>query len=97
MSNCCEKTTLRAAEEKTKLIHRLNRIEGQIRGLRGMVENDAYCTDILTQSAAVNAAVNAFNRELITRHIETCVTREMAAGNTLVLDELVATLQKLMK
>jgi len=97
MSNCCEKTTLRAAEEKTKLIHRLNRIEGQIRGLRGMVENDAYCTDILTQSAAVNAAVNAFNRELIARHIETCVTREMAAGNTSVLDELVATLQKLMK
>lgn len=97
MSDCCEKTTMRAAEEKTKLIHRLNRIEGQIRGLRGMVENDAYCIDILTQSAAVNAAVNAFNRELITRHIETCVTREMAAGNTAVLDELVATLQKLMK
>ena len=97
MADCCMKTTVRAAEEKTKLIHRLNRIEGQIRGLRSMVENDAYCTDILTQSAAVNAAINAFNRELIARHIETCVTREMAAGNTAVLDELVATLQKLMK
>ncbi len=97
MSDCCEKTTVRAAAEKTKLIHRLNRIEGQIRGLRGMVENDAYCTDILTQSEAVNAAVNAFNRELIARHIETCVTREVAAGNTLVLEELVTTLQKLMK
>ena len=94
---CCNKTTARTAEERTKLIHRLNRIEGQIRGLRGMVENDAYCTDILTQSAAVNAAINAFNRELIARHIETCVTREMANGNTAVLDELVATLQKLMK
>ncbi len=97
MSGCCMKTTVRATEEKTKLIHRLNRIEGQIRGLRGMVENDVYCTDILTQSAAVNAAVNAFNRELITHHIETCVTREVAAGNTAVLEELVATLQKLMK
>ena len=94
---CCNKTTARTAEERTKLIHRLNRIEGQIRGLRGMVENDAYCTDILTQSAAVNAAINAFNRELIARHIETCVTREMAVGNTAVLDELVTTLQKLMK
>ncbi len=97
MSDCCMKNTVRATDEKIKLIHRLNRIEGQIRGLRGMVENDAYCTDILTQSAAVNAAVNAFNRELITRHIETCVTREVAAGNTVVLEELVATLQKLMK
>jgi len=95
--DCCNQNTVRTEEERTKLIHRLNRIEGQIRGLRGMVEKDAYCVDILTQSAAVNAAVNAFNRELITRHIETCVTREMAAGNTAVLDELVTTLQKLMK
>ena len=94
---CCHTHTLRTEEERTKLIHRLNRIEGQIRGLRGMVEKDAYCVDILTQSAAVNAAVNAFNRELITRHIETCVTRELSAGNTAVLDELVTTLQKLMK
>lgn len=97
MSDCCVKTTARTAEEKTKLIHRLNRIEGQIRGLRGMVEADAYCTDILTQSAAVNAAVNAFNRELIARHMEGCVSRELAAGNTDVVAELVATLQKLMK
>lgn len=97
MSDCCEKTTARSAEEQKKLIHRLNRIEGQIRGLRGMVERNAYCTDILTQSAAVNAAINAFNRELIARHMETCVTRELAVGNTDVVDELVVTLQKLMK
>lgn len=97
MSDCCCKSTARSAEERTKLIHRLNRIEGQIRGLRGMVEKDAYCIDILTQSAAVNAAINAFNRELVARHIETCVTRETAAGNTAVLEELVTTLQKLMK
>lgn len=97
MSDCCGKTTARAAEDKRKLIHRLNRIEGQIRGLRGMVESDGYCTDILTQSAAVNAAVNAFNRELIALHLEGCVARELAAGNTDVVEELVTTLQKLMK
>lgn len=60
MCACCGKTTKRSEEERKKLIHRLNRIEGQIRGIRGMLEKDAYCADILTQSAAVNAAVNAF-------------------------------------
>ena len=62
---CCEKTTDRSKEERKKLIHRLNRIEGQIRGIRGMVEKDAYCADILIQSAAFNAAFNAFNKELL--------------------------------
>ena len=70
---CCEKTTERSEEERKKLIQRLNRIEGQIRGIRGMVEKDAYCTDILIQSAAVNAAVNAFNKELLAHHIKGCV------------------------
>ena len=65
MCACCGKTTKRSEEERKKLIHRLNRIEGQIRGIRGMLEKDAYCADILTQSAAVNAAVNAFNKELL--------------------------------
>ena len=60
--SCCEKHTLRAEEEKKKLLNRLRRIEGQVRGLQAMVESNAYCNDILTQSAAVNAAVNAFNR-----------------------------------
>ena len=63
--SCCEKHTLRAEEEKKKLLNRLRRIEGQVRGLQAMVESNAYCNDILTQSAAVNAAVNAFNRELL--------------------------------
>ena len=94
---CCHTHTVRTEEERTKLIHRLNRIEGQIRGLRGMVEKDAYCVDILTQSAAVNAAVNAFNRELIARHLRGCVARDLKAGEDEVIDELVATLQKLMK
>ena len=94
---CCEKTTARSAEEKNKLIHRLNRIEGQIRGIRGMVERDAYCADILVQSAAVNAAVNSFNKDLIANHIRNCVARDLREGNDAVIDELVATLQKLMK
>ena len=94
---CCEKTTDRSKEERKKLIHRLNRIEGQIRGIRGMVEKDAYCADILIQSAAVNAAVNAFNKELLANHIRGCVARDIREGKDEVIDELVVTLQKLMK
>lgn len=94
---CCEKQTLRTEEERKKLIHRLNRIEGQIRGIRNMLEKDAYCTDILTQSAAVNAAVNAFNRELIASHMKGCVARDIREGRDEVIDELMITLQKLMK
>ena len=94
---CCQKTTERSEDERRKLIHRLNRIEGQIRGIRGMVEKDAYCADILIQSAAVNAAVNAFNKELLASHIRGCVARDIRDGKDEVIDELVATLQKLMK
>ena len=94
---CREKTTIRSEEDLKKLIHRLNRIEGQIRGIRNMLENDAYCADILTQSAAVNAAVNAFNKELIAEHIKGCVVRDIREGKDEVVDELVVTLQKLMK
>ena len=94
---CCTKKTERSEEERRKLMNRLSRIEGQIRGIRGMIEKDAYCADILVQSAAVNAAVNAFNKELLANHIRTCVAHEIQAGNEEVIDELVATLQKLMK
>ena len=94
---CCGKTTDRTDAERKKLIHRLNRIEGQIRGIRGMVEKDAYCADILVQSAAVNAAVNSFNKELLASHIRGCVARDIRDGKDAVIDELVATLQKLMK
>ena len=75
----------------------MNRIEGQIRGIRNMLENDAYCPDILIQSAAVNAAVNAFNKELLASHIRSCVANDIRAGHDEVIDELVATMQKLMK
>ena len=94
---CCHKTKQRTPEEHTRLIHRLNRIEGQIRGIRGMVEKSAYCPDILVQVAAVNAALNAFNRELLAEHIKTCVARDIRDGKDETVDELVATLQKLMK
>ena len=96
-SCCCSKTTERSDEERKKLIHRLNRIEGQIRGIRGMIEKNAYCADILIQSAAVNAAVNAFNKELLANHIRGCVARDIRDGKDEVIDELVTTLQKLMK
>ena len=100
MENCCcglSKTTTRDPEEKKKLLNRLKRIEGQVRGLQAMLQRDAYCYDILTQSSAVNAAVNAFNKELLASHIRGCVARDIRGGKDEVIDELVATLQKLMK
>ena len=98
MECCCEnKKTIRNEEEKRKLLNRITRIEGQKRGIKNMLESDSYCNDILIQSAAVNAAVNAFNRELISSHIKGCVTRDIKNGNEEVVDELVTTLQKLMK
>ena len=93
----CHKIKKRTETETKQLIHRLNRIEGQIRGIRGMVEKDVYCTDILVQVAAVNAALNAFNRELLGNHIRTCVAQDIREGKDETIDELVATLQKLMK
>ncbi len=99
MEQCCgcHKTKERTDEETKRLIHRLNRIEGQIRGIRGMVEKDIYCTDILMQVAAANAALNAFTRELLSDHIRTCVAQDIRSGKDETIDELVATLQKLMK
>ena len=94
---CCTRHTDRSETDRKKLINRLKRIEGQIRGIIGMLENNAYCNDILIQSAAVNAAVNAFNRELLSNHIHNCVARDIRQGKDETIDELVATLQKLMK
>ena len=93
----CQKTKDRSDAEYRKLINRLNRISGQINGIKKMVENSAYCTDILVQVAAVNAALNSFNKELLGEHIRTCVADNIRAGNEDVIDELVKTLQKLMK
>ena len=94
---CCHKTKERSEKEYKDLIHRLNRIEGQVRGIKGMVEQDAYCPDILVQVAAVNAALNSFNKVLLANHIRTCVTRDIHEGKEETVDELVAVLRKLMK
>ena len=94
---CCHKKKERSEKEYKSLIHRLNRIEGQVRGSRGMVEKDAYCTDILMQVAAANAALNAFSKELLSQHIRTCVARDIREGRDETIEELVDTLQKLMK
>lgn len=93
---CC-RTKNRPEDEKRALIHRLNRIEGQIRGLRGMVEKDAYCPDVLTQVSAVTAALNGFTRVLLSEHIRTCVADDIRQGNGYAVEELLATLQKLMR
>ena len=94
---CCHKTKDRPEKEYKDLMNRLSRIEGQVRGIRGMVENDAYCVDILTQVAAVTAALNSFNKVLLANHIRTCVADDIRNGNDAVVDELVNTLQKLMR
>ena len=94
--DCCRRKH-REAGEAEALTKRLNRIEGQVRGIRGMVENEAYCTDILTQVSAVQSALNAFSRELLASHIRTCVVTDIQNGQLEVVDDLLATIQKLMK
>lgn len=95
--NCCHKTKERTEKEYKSLVHRLNRIEGQIRGIKNMVEKDAYCTDILVQVAAATAALNSFSKELLSSHIRTCVADDIRSGKDETIDELVDTIQKLMR
>lgn len=100
MMECnCEgsKTKHREVKEYKDLIHRLNRIEGQVRGIKGMVENECYCVDILTQVSAIQSALNGFNKVLLGNHIKTCVVEDIKAGNEEAVDELMKTIQKLMK
>ena len=100
MSECCCTTGKhkdRTDEEVRRLTHRLSRIEGQIRGLKEMLQNDAYCIDILVQVSAATAALNSFSKELLAAHIKTCVAENIRNGNNEVVDELVCVLQKLMK
>lgn len=94
---CCCRTKVRSEKEQKDLINRLSRIEGQVRGIRRMLEKDAYCIDIINQVAAANAALNSFTKVLLANHIHTCVTEDVQAGNSEKVDELVKTLQKLMK
>ena len=97
LSDCQCRHKHRDEAEYAALQKRLKRIEGQVRGLQGMVEKEAYCTDILTQVSAVQSALNAFSRELLASHIRSCVVEDLQKGNTEVVDELVATIQKMMK
>ncbi len=94
---CCHKKKERSEKEYRDLINRLSRIEGQVRGIKKMVENDSYCTDILIQVSAVNAALNSFNKVLLANHIRTCVAEDIRNGKEETIDELVETLKKLMK
>ena len=94
---CCHKKKERSEKEYKDLIHRLNRIEGQIRGIRNMVEQDAYCPDILIQVAAANAALNSFNKVLLGNQLTTCVANDIREGHDETIDELLKVLQRLMK
>lgn len=93
----CHKTKERPENEYNDLLHRLNRISGQVNGVKGMVERGAYCIDILVQVAAVNAALNSFSKVLLGNHIRTCVTRDIKEGRDDTVEELIAALQKLMR
>lgn len=101
MEGVCEghmhKKKERTPKELRDLVNRLSRIEGQVRGIKGMVEKEAYCIDILVQVAAVNAALNSFSRVLLSDHIKTCVTQDILDGKEETVDELVETIKKLMK
>ena len=94
--SCCA-VKHRSADEKKKLFNRVSRIEGQIRGIANMLENDVYCIDIINQAAAASAALNSFNKELLANHMKTCVTEDIKKGSDCKMDELVKTIQKLMK
>jgi DNA-binding FrmR family transcriptional regulator len=95
---CCgHKTKERSEKEYRDLLNRLSRIEGQVRGIRGMVENSCYCTDILVQVSAVTAALGSFNKALLANHIRTCVVDDIRAGKEDTVDELVEIMQKLMR
>ena len=91
------KTKKRTNEDKKNLTNRLNRIEGQVRGIKKMLENDAYCTDILTQVSAVQSALNSFAKEILEEHVKTCVINDIKEGNEEVIDDLLKTIRKLMK
>ena len=95
----CDKCRMkkRDEEEKRTLMNRLSRIEGQVRGVRGMLDADAYCTDILVQVSAISSALRAFSRELLSNHVKTCVTDDIKAGKEDTVDDLLDAVFKLMR
>ena len=94
---CCHRTTVRDAKELRSLKNRLSRIEGQIRGISGMVDSDAYCVDILTQVSAVQAAISSFAKEILSRHIRGCVINDIKNDRLESAEELSKIVEKLMK
>lgn len=94
---CCDRKKKRSEQEFRLLMNRLKRIEGQVRGVEKMLENDAYCPDIMVQVSAINSALNSFNKVLLASHMKSCVVNDIRAGKDETIDELVATLQKVMK
>ena len=97
MACACQRKKVRGDDEHRDLINRLSRIEGQIRGIRKMVEEDCYCTDIIVQVTAAASALNSFNREILQRHIKTCVTEDIKAEKTETVDELCTVIAKMMR
>lgn len=95
--HCSGKHKERGEAEFKTLMNRLKRIEGQVRGVEGMLENNAYCTDILMQVCAITSALNSFNKALLANHMKSCVAEGIRNGDDSVIDEFVVTLQKLMK
>lgn len=95
--SCCNRTKHRTEQEQKDLISRLNRIEGQVRGVKGMVEEERYCVDILNQVSAIQSALNSFNKELLSTHIRTCVLEDLRSGKEDTIDELCETMKKMMR
>ena len=95
--HCGDKKTMRSEQDLSRLVKRLNRIEGQIRGIRRMLEENAYCADILTQASAAAAALNSFNKDLLSCHVHTCVKRDVLDGKDDSIDELMDLIYKFMK
>lgn len=95
--DCCNNETVRSEAEVKSLINRLNRIEGQIRGIKAMVENDKYCGDILVQSSAVMKAISAFSREILDSHVKRCVVHGVQEGKVEIVDELIELVHKFMR
>lgn len=92
-----ERKTTRELKLKSNLITRLNRVEGQVRGIKGMIEKDSYCDDVLNQIAAAQAALNAISKLVLENHIHGCLVKKIKAGDDEIVDELLVTIGKLLK
>ena len=97
MNECCNKLKHRSEAEKKGLLNRLSRIEGQLRGIKNMIDDDKYCIDILTQISAVRAALGSLGEKLLEDHINTCVVSGIKNGDEQIISELTESIKKIMK